>query len=235
MKDYGVPLNGLKRGENKLLLRYYMTYTKTIMAIFVLLLIVGGVWYVFDLKNNAISTISSGTPSPSEETIEAGYKKYVSANSDFSVEYPENYTVNDRYVYMALGPEKDISGVAFIIPEALMTGTNLSRGSYMSIEKRVVEKDCKAADFLSVAQTQNDVIENGRNYNVATSQDAGAGNYYEETVFASADGTNCYGMRLFLHTTAVGNYEPGTIKEFDRQQFVIFTHYGSRQLRARNN
>jgi hypothetical protein len=45
---------------------------------------------------------------------------------------------------------------------------------------------------------------------------AGAGNFYEETVYAAEGANYCYGLRLFIHSTNIGNYEPGTVEEFDR-------------------
>ena len=47
---------------------------------------------------------------------------------------------------------------------------------------------------------------------------AGAGNLYEEIVYVPnlPGNAGCYGIRYFIHSGNIANYEPGTMAEFDR-------------------
>ena len=45
---------------------------------------------------------------------------------------------------------------------------------------------------------------------------------YEEYVYAipDASGTDCFAVRLFLHSTQIANYEPGTVVAFDKEGLI---------------
>jgi len=55
-------------------------------------------------------------------------------------------------------------------------------------------------------------------FRVGTAGDAGAGNFYESRIYRTLFNTNCYELAAIVHTTNVGNYEPGTVTEFDKAQ-----------------
>ena len=56
----------------------------------------------------------------------------------------------------------------------------------------------------------------GVTYSVASTTDAGAGNRYEEQVYALAGANPCIAVRYFIHTTELGNYPAGTRVAYDR-------------------
>lgn len=137
----------------------------------------------------------------------------------FTVRYQPDYTVDEDYSYKALGPGKSIPGIKFTIPDSFATGTNLATNSYLSIEtmKLATSGSCTAGSFLSEAATSSDTVEtNNVTYSVATSTDAGAGNRYEETVFALITPRQCLAVRYLLHYSVLENYASGTVKAFDR-------------------
>jgi hypothetical protein len=54
---------------------------------------------------------------------------------------------------------------------------------------------------------------------LGTAIESAAGNTYEELVYVLADSPdpqNCMAVRYFIHTTRIENYEPGTVREYDR-------------------
>ncbi len=159
----------------------------------------------------------SGKDSPNSTS---GWKKYKNKDMGFSIEYPQGYTVNDSYVYTFLGEGKEIHGVSFTIPESFARGTNLSGETYISVERISSNGGCYANNFLYGEARDSTAIENGITYNIENSSDAATGNYYEETVYATSSGGYCYAIRLFIHSTQILNYDPGTVKEFDRNKLV---------------
>jgi hypothetical protein len=141
-------------------------------------------------------------------------KTYVSQKG-FSVAYPQAMRVDDAYTY-SLGNEKEISGTAFFMPLELTTGTNLSSDSRVSVEILPKTETCEIKSFLSQPiETQKPLILNGLTYTVATITDAAAGNRYEETVSLLSNSKQCIAVRLFLHTTAIENYDPKTIQQYN--------------------
>jgi membrane-bound inhibitor of C-type lysozyme len=148
---------------------------------------------------------------------------YSNAGSGFSVRYPEGYAVNTEYKYQSLGPGKDIYGVKFTIPASLAEGKNLSSfDTGVSIEAILAVDDCRADLFLSHQEIESQRITDSTNveYTVAFSNEGAAGNRYEERVWALTGTNPCVGVRYFIHSTNIENYEPGTIEQFDPRDFL---------------
>lgn len=140
---------------------------------------------------------------------------YTNAAMHFSIILPQGYAIDESYHYQLMGPGKDISGVKFTISPSVATSTNLAADTYMSVEEIPGALTCSAELFLDQATAQ--VITDGnRKYSVASSTGAGAGNRYEETVYALPDTNPCIAVRYFIHYGVIDNYPPGSVHEFDR-------------------
>jgi len=164
---------------------------------------------------------------------------YTSEHYGFSIDLPSapvnttalpktketTFTVNDQHRYV-LGRNLEIPGVRFTIPTSIATGTNLSSDTYISIEllsNNVTSKSCIAEAYLFGFDEkkpgglyENETPPSDRVYSIATSSGAGAGNRYEESLFAFTSGNACYGIRYMVHYTVLENYPAGTRVEFDK-------------------
>ena len=151
----------------------------------------------------------------------SGWKTYT-GSLPFSISYPQDWIVNQSYQNTTLGPNKTLDGVGFAVPQAFVTGTNLSSDSSISVENNTTSTDCDASEFLddAVPAGSKTITINGQTWSLATGSDAGAGNRYQETVVSfphSVTPTDpCLGIRLFLHYGALENYPTGTVKAFDQ-------------------
>jgi membrane-bound inhibitor of C-type lysozyme len=142
---------------------------------------------------------------------------YSSGTQGFSIRYPAGYSLDEHYTYTGLGPVQTIKGTRFVIDPAIASGTNLSADSYVSVEPMAgAVNSCSAGIYLSDAHPAGFVDEDGRRYSVATSTGAGAGNRYDEVVFATPVQNGCMAVRYFVHYGAIGNYPEGEVREFDR-------------------
>ncbi|MFA6297332.1 MAG: hypothetical protein WC629_02100 [Candidatus Paceibacterota bacterium] len=113
---------------------------------------------------------------------------------------------------------------AFFVPESMATGTNLSRDSKISFEtKNASSCDAtifaKDADITSKNKSQ-EIIIGTTTYSTLTFSGAGAGNFYETTIYSTKASSSCSALKLFIHSTNIGNYDPGTIKEFDKTKLL---------------
>ena len=145
---------------------------------------------------------------------------YATSTAGFTLRFPQGYTVNQNYTYQALGPGKDISGVKFTIPTTTAAGTNLSKDSYVSVEWLPKSTTCLASEFLSPGAKTATFSDSGVGYSVATSSDAGAGNLYDEAVFAIPGTSPCTAIRYFIHSTQIANYPAGTVVAFDKAKLI---------------
>jgi membrane-bound inhibitor of C-type lysozyme len=140
---------------------------------------------------------------------------YQSGTEGFSIRFPAGYTVDDSYVYQSLGPGKGIYGTKFTIPASLAQGTNLGSDSYVSVESIPQAQTCDASLFVQSGAKVHTVTDSGTDYSVASTSDAGAGNRYEETVYAIPGTNPCIAIRYFIHYSAIENYPPGQVQAFD--------------------
>ncbi|HEU4616633.1 MAG TPA: MliC family protein [Gammaproteobacteria bacterium] len=138
----------------------------------------------------------------------------------FSIRYPAGYAVDAAYAYEALGPGKAIRGVKLTIPPSLAAGTNLGADTYLSVEAVPRGDSCSADRFLGAGSGAAAVTEGGTTYSVAKAAGAGAGNRYEETVYALLGTDPCTAVRYFVHYAVMENYPPGAVREFDRQALI---------------
>jgi hypothetical protein len=147
---------------------------------------------------------------------------YANSTFGFSIRYPAGYSIDTAYQYQELGPNKEINGVKFTIPAEMATGTNLSGfDTGVSVETIPSTQDCNAGLFLDVASSSvSEVTDNDIQYSVATSSGAGAGNFHDETVWAIQGASPCIAIRYFIHSTNIGNYPEGAVREFNRQALI---------------
>lgn len=148
----------------------------------------------------------------------SGWHVYRDRQMGFSISYPDGWRVDRQHVYSALGPGKEIRGVAFHIDPSIATGTNLSDESYLAVEVLPNVQPCAAEPFLDDAIDKPRIKSNnnGIQWSVLDGADQGAGNIYEETVQAAIGSQPCIATRAFVHSTNIGNYDPGSVKAFNR-------------------
>ena len=137
----------------------------------------------------------------------------------FSIRYPKAYALKDSYQYQGLVTE-EIPGIKVTVPSSETSGTNLSSDSGVSVEYLGNAQTCSASQFLYGSPTSTTISDGGTSYSVASTSDAGAGNLYEEYVYALADGNPCIAVRYLIHSTQLSNYPAGSVKAFDRQKLL---------------
>ena len=162
---------------------------------------------------------STTTPSVPVTPPEA-VRTYKDPAGAFSIDLPISYSSDASYKYYGISPTKPISGTKFQISAALAKGTNLSTDSYISVEHLPTSGACDAQRFLADKVSGKILTEGGISYSVASTGNAGAGNRYEETVYATQTGGICFGIRYYIHYTAIENYPAGSISSFDKQALL---------------
>ncbi len=206
-----------------------MTTKNRIIFIVVLVVIVIGLVYVVHYYGkNGQPTVQSTQP---VATIFP--QSYTDTVRGFTVQYPTGYTADTSYVYNQPVQGQNIAGVKFTIPTTLAQGTNLGQDSYISVEELPSSsagpgQACSANSFLDTsgmgvsAHLVTDSV-TGVMYSVASSTGAGAGNRYEETVYAitgSPQAHGCIAVRYFIHYSVFENYPAGSIQHFDHDALV---------------
>ncbi len=177
---------------------------KYISIFVVLVLLVVAFWYAFIHRQTIVQTDT---------------QVYSSSSMGFSISTSNTFVVDPTYVYQ-MNPKTQIPGVKFTIPTSMESGTNLSRDTYISVERLSGVTDCRADMFIDGTHATEQVVQKGVTYSVASSSGAGAGNRYEETIYAIPGTSPCLAVRYFVHYGAIQNYDPGTVKEFDRNNLL---------------
>jgi len=151
---------------------------------------------------------------------ESDISTYINPLQTFSIDIPKGFATDDTYSYV-ISAGRNIKGIKFTVPKSLTEGTNLSNDSYIAVETIPNADYCTAERFFDFApQVPDTMTEDGTTYSVNYSKDAGAGNRYEETVYAVKDSNPCIAIRYFMHYTVVENYPEDTVKEFDHAGLI---------------
>lgn len=170
---------------------------------------------ILALFNGDSEPVATTTP----DTTLPVWQQYASTTLGVALEYPPGYTSSESYKYEGF-PGKPISGASFTIPAAMATGTNLSTDTRLSIEQLPRAKKCTGDIFINEDVKAVSMTDNGVEYSVASTSGAAAGNRYEETVYALASSVPCTAVRYLVHSTAIGNYPEGAVREFDQAQLM---------------
>lgn len=193
--------------------------TKTRIGVIVGIIVLLAIIFSLGKKSGpSIPIVSSDQPAAASTN---NLLTYSTSTKGFSIKYPADFSIDESYLYTT-GFGKTISGVKFTIPAKLSAGTNLGSDTYVSVEqikKSGATPTCIALDFLSLAKGTVilPVTDGGITYSVASSTGAGAGNRYEETVYAIPGTNPCIAVRYFVHYGVYENYPKDTTKEFDKQ------------------
>lgn len=186
-----------------------MSRTSTVVAVIIGIVIIAvGVWFMFMRQKTEV-------PVAPQVEATSTIQRYASTTLGVSLQYPRGYTVTETYVYDQFGPKKLIHGVSFTIPASMATGTNLSSDTHLSIEQLPNAKNCTGDIFLQANVKAHKITEGSVDYSLATSSGAGAGNWYEESVYALVGSHPCTAVRYMVHSMNIGNYPPGTVTQFD--------------------
>ena len=147
-------------------------------------------------------------------------KTYSNGTLGISLRLADGFTTDEKFVDQQ-APDLNINGVKFTIPAAMADGTNLAHDSYISVEYLPKAKTCSADQFLyGVNQKPQTTRDGDTTYSYMTFNDAGAGNRYDNSVYALPGTNPCIAMHYFIHYNVFENYPAGTVKEFDEQAVV---------------
>lgn len=106
--------------------------------------------------------------------------------------------------------------VSVITPDKLYPGTNFSEATF-TVSAGVAVPASKCFSSTQGDQPLTESVEiNGHTFYTENISDAGAGNFYESQIYRTMSGQVCLEIIQRIHTTNVGNYEPGTIEEVDK-------------------
>lgn len=155
-------------------------------------------------------------PEPSNVSLPLFYSN---SQAGFSIRLPQGFTVDETYAYQELGPKKTIHGIKFTIAPSMATGTNLAGDSYISVEEIPQTAECSANLFLDGVKAVT-ATDGANTYSVATSTGAGAGNRYEEVVYAIPSTNPCVAVRYWVHYGVFENYPAGSVEHFDGQALL---------------
>jgi len=184
--------------------------------------------FVLAIAASALTGASASSPQ--------AWTTYADPQLGFTISYPAGWRVDRRFAYPGFGPDHEIHGVAFLVPGSLAKGTNLSSGmTGVTVESVPAGKKCDATRFIPDPRDLRTLKNAGRMWSTANTQDAGACNLYDVAVFALPGSEPCLAVRYIIHSTNLANYDPGTVRAFDRAALIRSFAAIRRTLRLRSD
>lgn len=160
--------------------------------------------------------VTSGTIIPGSANV-----KYTNNKYGFSLLRPKSSTlVTSGFTQYLPLTGKGVVGI--VLPKALSKGTNLGEAAlYIGASSTAAAKASwnKAQNGETSTGT---FVWNGVSYAVFTMTDAGAGNLYDMVIYRTLHKGVCFEVVELLHSSNIGNYPAGTVKEFDKAKFQSY-------------
>ncbi len=167
----------------------------------------------------SLALVSSTTPdivNPPEIISGVNSILFTSSDNDFKIWYPQTATLindNDSFIFATK------HGVARImLPEIFSKGTNLVEagvGIGVDSDLQIIAK-CNQPVVDGLEKYVKTVNLGGLDFSVFEGSDAGAGHLYEYKTYRTVKNGRCYELVEAINSTNIGVYEPGTIKEFNK-------------------
>ena len=143
---------------------------------------------------------------------------YEDTQLGISLHRPEDTTI-EKTGFEQFLPLTQAAAVAFVLPKALFKGTNLLEAGVYVGQKATADVPAPWADPYEGETAAGTTSINGISWATFTSSEGAAGNIYDERVYRTAHNGTCYEIAELLHSAEIGNYDPGTVTEFDKTQF----------------
>jgi hypothetical protein len=162
---------------------------------------------------------------PKSAPVQAdNWKIYSNKTYGYEVNYPvdsiEHATVSEAGL---LNPNRKIQKEKFTVTKSFTQGTNLSSDSGLIIEVYDTPYLCQADYVPAGFEAAQRVTIKDVKYEVATSEGVGAGNLYQQRMYKTLQNNKCFALLINTHSTNIGNYEPGTVREFNKDVFEGIT------------
>ena len=147
----------------------------------------------------------------------------------YELKYPRDFDIfrGEQAIGGTLGPTRSRVQIAFPADALEAPRTNFSEAYLtVSILYDATEETC----FADLAGgRENSALSgrktiNGQEFRMGETMGAAAGNFYESKVYRTLYRGRCYEIEETLHTTNIGVYEPGTVREFDAEKAWTILH-----------
>lgn len=190
---------------------------RLILAVILLILAFGGGYYLSQRSAQPATPITNNNQTPPAVIPPApAWKTYVNDQYHIQISYPPTSTL--KIAGMNEGASWINGALAEIDLNAKQPKTNLSQAlvlvSATSSPSALAFCDKRLQSDIQQPLNETATI-NGVQFKWGKFTDAATGNLYASTLYRTVQNRVCYEINLLVHSTNIGNYEPGTIVEFD--------------------
>ena len=163
------------------------------------------------------------TPSPAQDKT-SKWNSYTSpAKFGFSIKYPDDFGFNtdlrkiipQSYIPVCDEGAKTVAGCIYYSGRDY-EGTNFDAAGVEIVMIKGLKSPAEC--YLIGTAEPKKVSINGVEFAYAEQNEGAAGHFSSDRIYRSLKGGDCYQLRARVAFTNLGNYEPGTITEFNIQE-----------------
>ncbi|MFN8411545.1 MAG: hypothetical protein U0Z26_04075 [Anaerolineales bacterium] len=146
--------------------------------------------------------------------------QYHNPSTGLSITYPDSFApVLPPFGNYKIKPELTLQ----LIDTSSLYKTNLGEAYIFissSSDSQVVATCTESNQNAEGEQILGNESLNGFTFVHSSSTGAGAGNYYDQDIHRMVNNNVCYEVIFFMHSSNIGNYVDGTVKEFNRDDLM---------------
>lgn len=198
---------------------------KNRLGIMIFLIFVAAAIFAYQPKslNIPASTNTANTylPTNNLKTLHDGtYNKMADTSDIYSLQYPRDFEL--LQLENARGGFIGTSRLSLVFPKGMFT-TPKSNFNEAYLTVRIgIDADSIENCYTKPENAKKEFFPgptiNMIPFEMTTTTDIGAGGMYESRVYRTLQNKRCYEITETIHTGNIGNYEPGTVAQFDKQK-----------------
>lgn len=151
-----------------------------------------------------------------------GWETYSNSQYGFSVQYPKNdfglYTDYNKVKSLSYIPVCNDSMLGCLVYSKDKQPNTNFEGAGVSLDRLGLGTEASCLMVQQGETRQADLVINGVNFAVYKGSGAATGHFEEYINYRTFKNNDCIGITLRVTSTNIGNYEPGTVKEFNSNE-----------------
>lgn len=189
-----------------------------------LLFAVAAVVFYYTAKEKGVlqGTPSTGSYAPTGlKTLQDGtYDKLTDTSEVYTLQYPRDFETLS--LDHARGGFLGTPRITISFPQDSFQTPKSNYGEAFLTVRIGIDADSIQNCYVSPAESSSPIVAgptvHGTEFKQTTATDVGAGNIYTSRIYRALKNNRCYEISLTVHTANIGNFDPGTVVEFDKEK-----------------
>ncbi len=170
------------------------------------------------------SILKTGIVKKNQANIIRDWTTYQNKQHGFQIKYDNNdFIVNTKFTGLVDNDKRILE--LNLINGKYYRGTNLdSAGLYIIMDEATQFNCLNPPKDMGILISIKEVDINGTTFIMSETEEGAMSHTYEKNIYSTIRNNKCYRIVLFISTTEIGAFDPGTVAQFRRAEVLEKLH-----------